>query len=117
MFGDHDWVSPVGGELWRTDGTAAGTRPLGETYTGERADRDRQQRPHDADHRRLVLSSIRTDGSSASPLPTWRSHDAMAVPSGFLTNLYVGAYNTSPVGFELTHLDQDGANPQLLADL
>jgi ELWxxDGT repeat protein len=31
--------------------------------------------------------------------------------------MYVGEYNTSPVGFELTHLDENGTNPQLVADL
>ena len=31
--------------------------------------------------------------------------------------MYVGDFDTSPVGFELTHLDADGQNPTLIADL
>ena len=99
-------------DLWRTDGTAAGTRRMNQTMYSF-------PRTAAIGPRTLLISTdysmLRTDGTTASTVfgvpKSWAS-DAVAVDDGFL------AVGTLPeTGLEPFHLDADGANPRLVADL
>ena len=98
--------------MWRTDGTATGTRKLlehvGSYPSGEAAG-----------ERTLLVAGdytlYRTDGNTASQaygIAYGSVGMAQAVADGFLASRY-----TETEGFELFHLDRDGADPRLVADV